>query len=281
MLGAAYLNAHYYPQAVEYFTKALTVSPGWACPYSGLAETYLQQEKYSDAVEKAGQAIRLDPEFSTGYLTIGDIYCAQQRYDEALFSYKTAIEKDNENIDAYVNAGLTCLKLSKKTQALEYFRQAWNRNPGDPNLTDLLGIAYVYNKDFDHGLAMIIRVMANYPNDPGPCYDMACAYSIKGDTKTALLYFESALQKGYKDYRHIQEDDDLINLRKSSKFKDLLNRYLGPIHIGDIVYDLPPNSRAVKLQGNQYFVSPADVYYQETTDKYNQKAYRVASVPMD
>ncbi len=51
--------------------------------------------------------------------------------------------------------------------------------------------------------------------------------------------------------------------------------------IGDLFYSLPPDTRKIKINGEQYFVSPDDYYYQETRDNNNAKAYKVVGTPSD
>jgi hypothetical protein len=51
--------------------------------------------------------------------------------------------------------------------------------------------------------------------------------------------------------------------------------------IGDLFYSLPSDSRKIKLNGQTYFVSPDDFYYQETQDQNGKKAYKVMGTPDD
>jgi hypothetical protein len=49
--------------------------------------------------------------------------------------------------------------------------------------------------------------------------------------------------------------------------------------IGDLFYSLPTDTRKIKIQGQSYFVSPDDYYYQETRDQKGDKAYKVMGTP--
>lgn len=51
--------------------------------------------------------------------------------------------------------------------------------------------------------------------------------------------------------------------------------------VGDIVNQLPQDSRKVKLNGKIYFVAPDGIYYEEFTDSHNFKAFRIVSIPSD
>ncbi|RKR81485.1 hypothetical protein BDD43_1632 [Mucilaginibacter gracilis] len=51
--------------------------------------------------------------------------------------------------------------------------------------------------------------------------------------------------------------------------------------VGDVVDQLPQDSREVNIAGKKYFVSPDDVYYQETVDNGGSTSYKVVGVPAD
>ncbi|MGZ3874112.1 MAG: DUF6515 family protein [Mucilaginibacter sp.] len=58
------------------------------------------------------------------------------------------------------------------------------------------------------------------------------------------------------------------------------DQYQGP-QMGDIVNQLPPDCRKIKVNGEKLFVSPDGVYYQELTDARGNKTYKVVGLPSD
>ncbi len=54
----------------------------------------------------------------------------------------------------------------------------------------------------------------------------------------------------------------------------------GP-QMGDIVSQLPPDCRKIKVNGQRLWVSPEGVYYQEQVDAHNNKIYKVVGLPTD
>jgi hypothetical protein len=50
---------------------------------------------------------------------------------------------------------------------------------------------------------------------------------------------------------------------------------------GDIYETLPPDTRRIRLNGETFFVSPDDYYYQETIDTGGNRAYKVVGTPSD
>jgi hypothetical protein len=54
----------------------------------------------------------------------------------------------------------------------------------------------------------------------------------------------------------------------------------GP-QMGDVVLQLPPDCRKIKVGGNKLWVSPDGVYYQEQVDASGNKSYKVVGLPSD
>jgi thiol-disulfide isomerase/thioredoxin len=56
-------------------------------------------------------------------------------------------------------------------------------------------------------------------------YNIACAWSLKGEKEKALAAFEKSLDEGFDDWDHIVADTDLDNIRKEPKFIALIKQY--------------------------------------------------------
>ncbi len=56
-------------------------------------------------------------------------------------------------------------------------------------------------------------------------YDSACLYSLQGKKKEAFKFLDKAIQAGFNDLKHIEQDPDLMNIRDSAQFKEILEKY--------------------------------------------------------
>ncbi len=54
-------------------------------------------------------------------------------------------------------------------------------------------------------------------------YNLACAYSLKGESELALEHLETALDSGFRDFDHIKDDPDLDNIRYEDRYKELMD----------------------------------------------------------
>ena len=71
-------------------------------------------------------------------------------------------------------------------------------------------------------------------------YNLACTYALLNQQKPALDYLEKSLRAGFTNYMHITHDDDLVSIRKTERFRQLL----APLReIGDNPYILEKAAR--------------------------------------
>jgi hypothetical protein len=69
----------------------------------------------------------------------------------------------------------------------------------------------------------------------GAYYNLCCTYSLLDNKQMALTYLKKSIDAGYIDYKHIQEDTDLDNIRIEKEFQDINNQLR---NVGDFLYIL-------------------------------------------
>ena len=73
------------------------------------------------------------------------------------------------------------------------------------------------------------------PHDANAHYNLACALARQGKNGEALTHLERAVALGFRDPKHIEEDDDLEGLREDARFEPILKKAAEPM-------TLPPES---------------------------------------
>jgi hypothetical protein len=99
--------------------------------------------------------------------------------------------------------------------------------------------------------------------------DGTVVYQVAG--KDGQLDTESNAENGY----------DIVNDGYKGRANSSEPTVVDLPRVGDLVYSLPADTRKIKLNGELYYVSPDDVYFQETRDTNGNKAYKVTSTPED
>lgn len=92
-----------------------------------------------------------------------------------------------------------------------------------------LGDAYTRRGLYEQGLEMDLKLTMLRPDDPGVWYNLACSYSLLNRLDDAANALRRAMTLGYADADALRRDPDLGNLRRSPKFRDLLESF-SPTH---------------------------------------------------
>ena len=85
-----------------------------------------------------------------------------------------------------------------------------------------LGTIYLVQGEYDRAIRALQRAVSLHPSYMQACYNMACAYALKGARGPALLWLRRAIERGMRDHHRIQQDPDLESLRDHPEYLDLM-----------------------------------------------------------
>lgn len=87
-----------------------------------------------------------------------------------------------------------------------------------------LGNKYTVMGMYEKGLQIDLKLIRLRPRDPLVHYNLACSYSLLGMVDRALPALDKAIELGYKDIKHLENDADLERLRSEEAYRILLNK---------------------------------------------------------
>lgn len=108
--------------------------------------------------------------------------------------------------------------------ALQRLLELLRRFPGDFELHFEIGITALGVRDFELAMRHFQRAIAYQPENMLAHYNLACALALRGRSAEAMRELEQAVEAGFDDFRHIEEDPDLESLRELPVFRALLAR---------------------------------------------------------
>ncbi|MBK0378854.1 transglutaminase-like domain-containing protein [Mucilaginibacter segetis] len=85
-------------------------------------------------------------------------------------------------------------------------------------------------------------------------YNLSCLYSLNNDKAKAFEYLDSAVNYGYMNYSHLQEDSDFANIKNEPEFKKISESMRS---VGDYMYIL---KKGEKYNADDNRVLPAFTY---------------------
>jgi thiol-disulfide isomerase/thioredoxin len=108
------------------------------------------------------------------------------------------------------------------TSALAAFAQA---GPDDQYQTLFQqGLEQLQRREYDTSIETFKKAIEIHKERPEAYYNVACAYSLKGDKEKAIDWFAESLTHGFNDENHIEQDHDLDAIRQESRFKEVMTR---------------------------------------------------------
>ena len=105
----------------------------------------------------------------------------------------------------------------------------------------------------------MLKIIENNSDDPNSYYDAACLFSRIGDTDKSIKYLEESFKKGYKRFKHIENDDDLKQIISTKEYQKLIEKYKkeSDDNSGDISYNFNIKTLDIpyKKDGDLYIVN--------------------------
>ena len=190
LLGDYYQDCGHYEDATSVLDKAIEEDPADAFPYykSGWCYEFLGDD--AKALERYSSGIEMDDSYPYIFLMRGEIYLKQGKKELADADFKAVVEKDTVFSESSCRQ-YALFFLGRDKEALE-----WQDS-----------------------------LAAKFPDKPGTYYDQACLYSRMGRTEDALKAIKTALERGYNNFQHIADDNDLDPIRNIPEFVSLVGKY--------------------------------------------------------
>ncbi len=95
------------------------------------------------------------------------------------------------------------------------------RDPAYIEALQVLGDDYTRRGKFVAGLKVDEQLSLLRPADPMVQYNLACSYSLTGNFNQAVAALERALDLGYHDFKWLDQDPDLSDLRRHPLYKNI------------------------------------------------------------
>ncbi len=89
-----------------------------------------------------------------------------------------------------------------------------------------LSTVYLRIKRFDKARSVLNNLEGKAPSHPLLHYNLACYYSLTGETNSSFEALERAVKEGFKNFEQIKTDPDLARLRQEPDFEELFKNLI-------------------------------------------------------
>lgn len=153
-------------KAISYFNQAIAEDPGYALAYSGLADAYLVLDTYGGTSGKSKpktiaalrKALELDPSLGHPHAVLGAIEMGNWDFAKGEAEFKKAIKLDPNDAAArhWYSANIGRIG-GREQEAVAEANRAHQLDPLSPIITENLGIAYIYARQYDEAIAICTK----------------------------------------------------------------------------------------------------------------------------
>jgi adenylate cyclase len=204
LLGLVYALQRQPEQALAEGERAIALDPNYADSYMWQAEVLTLAGRPEDALRMVEQAMRLNPHYPPAYsFDLGWAYVLTGRYAEAIAPLKETISRSPNHLAAHLWLAISygwqwAFQPSADAQTLAQALAAAQRgtalNNSFPAGHIVLGIVYLWQKQYEQALAELERAAALDPNDALGYAWLAEALSAVGRPEEAVAMVEQALR---------------------------------------------------------------------------------------
>jgi tetratricopeptide (TPR) repeat protein/GTPase SAR1 family protein len=118
-----------YDAAIEWYEKAIKINPKNPIYLGNMGNSLSVKKDYHEAIKWLKKAIEIKPKFVWAYNRLGDALANIQEYEQAIEYNKKAIEIDPQYIHAYNSVGIALKNQEKFEQAIDWYKKAIEINP--------------------------------------------------------------------------------------------------------------------------------------------------------
>ncbi|MGE0153342.1 MAG: tetratricopeptide repeat protein [Reyranellaceae bacterium] len=145
------MDAGNFDKAEDLARRAVELTPSSASFVNTLGVVLKKRRRFAEAMACFQRAVDIDPKFAPVYTNIGLIVALDGDYDRAEQAHRRSLAYDPNYVTAMHNIANLLQDAGKLDEALEFFHQALQRKPGDPEIHTHRALCMLMRGDFARG----------------------------------------------------------------------------------------------------------------------------------
>ena len=138
------------------------------------------------------------------------------------------LRKPEFSLELMIIQGVEYLQDKEYERAVEELRKVLDEEPFNFPANYHIAFAYLLLKDYPRAIHHFEVARRIHRKDQLTLYNLACAYALGGGKSAqALDVLEEAVEAGFDDHEHMENDPDLTSLRQEERYRSLIERLRG------------------------------------------------------
>jgi tetratricopeptide (TPR) repeat protein len=220
-LGMALAATDRTAEAIKHYSEALRLRPDSLVVHNDLGVALFREGNINESIAHFQEALRIMPEYADARNNLKMALEAKAKIPEAVEKFKDSL-KVNQDPALHYKLGNMYQKNGKLNEAIEQYQKALSIQPGFTQALKDLAAVYAIKMEYGKAVSTFEKVTNLRPEDAGAYYNIACIYARQNRTEESLDWLEKAIDRGYKDWDVIKTDQNLKNIRATSRYEALI-----------------------------------------------------------
>ena len=124
-----FFNLKNYDQAINFWTKAITIDPKFADGLNNLGNAHSKINKFDEAINYINKALKIKPDFFESYFTLSEIFYKQNKFKETLLNLNQALKLKPDHLLTIKNKIEVLTQMNKKEELLKFLNEVIAYHP--------------------------------------------------------------------------------------------------------------------------------------------------------
>jgi tetratricopeptide (TPR) repeat protein len=222
-VAITWFQVHRWVDSITLFRHTLAVTKDNFGLKNNLGDAYLRQGRIQEAIDQFQDAIRIKPDFGLARDNLATALTLKEKFQGNIPALLKNLESNPNDFMLHFRLGNLYDLDGDLTEAIHHYQKALSIQPEYVPLFIDLGIAYAKTGAYEKSLSLFEKALSFDPENNETHYIIACIYARQTKPEDAVVWLQKAVQKGYNNWKQIESDVNLDNIRQDVRFRKIIS----------------------------------------------------------
>jgi Flp pilus assembly protein TadD/lysophospholipase L1-like esterase len=189
-----------------------------------LGSFYLDDQRYNEAIQEYSRALSLSGNDPQMEFDLAVVFYKSGLTGKAVDVYERLLKSNHNMPEVFSNLGMIYLESGRVEDALQVITSGMQKNPDHSGLFAPYALALAVSGRALEATPWMLKAVQAEPGDANHLYNLAGMYALTGSIPDAVTSLNLAVDKGYSNVEKLAGDGIFDSLRELPEFQKILGR---------------------------------------------------------